>query len=224
MEGESFQSKLDSKPSSPLMVPGTNNSFHTLQAKQKNTTNSSSPRRLVQDVMEKTQYSQERQATFSFGQTLPSFLLFSSPKKDIWGYRRSYRLKIYSTSEQRLTPETQEDLAFSWARYSLAVSKYSDSEQYSTSIYNQNHPWDPPVVFEDFLQDSENIEDQDLVAWVTVGFSHGPHSEAAPYMASSRNFVGFLLLPFNFFYITEKHPGTSPTDVSDTGSLGAGSA
>ena len=63
MEGESFQSKLDSKPSSPLMVPGTNNSFHTLQAKQKNITNSSSPRRLVQDVMEKTQYSQERQAT-----------------------------------------------------------------------------------------------------------------------------------------------------------------
>jgi diamine oxidase len=65
---------------------------------------------------------------------------------------------------------------------------------------------------------------QDLVAWVTVGFSHGPHSEAAPYMASSRNFVGFLLLPFNFFYITEKHPATSATDISDTGSLGAGSA
>ncbi|XP_021047125.1 amiloride-sensitive amine oxidase [copper-containing]-like [Mus pahari] len=207
-----------------LDVAGTNNSFHTLQAKQKNTTNSSSPRRLVQDMMEKTQYSQERQATFSFGQTLPSFLLFSSPKKDIWGYRRSYRLKIYSTSEQRLTPETQEDVAFSWARYALAVSRHSDSEQYSTSIYNQNHPWDPPVVFENFLQDNENIEDQDLVAWVTVGFSHGPHSEVAPYMASSRNLVGFLLLPFNFFYITEKHPGTGATDVSDTGSLGAGSA
>lgn len=116
MEGESFQFKLDCKHSSPLMVPGTNNSFHTLQAQQKNTTNSSGPKRPVQDIMEETQYSQERQATFSFGQTLPSFLLFSSPKKDVWGYRRSYRLKIYSTSEQRLTPETQEDLAFSWAR------------------------------------------------------------------------------------------------------------
>ncbi|XP_031237668.1 amiloride-sensitive amine oxidase [copper-containing]-like [Mastomys coucha] len=207
-----------------LDVAGTNNSFHTLQAQQKNTTNSSGPKRLVQDIIEETQYSQERQATFSFGQTLPSFLLFSSPKKDVWGYRRSYRLKIYSTSEQRLTPETQEDLAFSWARYSLAVSRYSDSERHSTSIYNQNHPWDPPVVFEDFLQDNENIEDQDLVAWVTVGFSHGPHSEAVPYMASSRNYVGFLLLPFNFFYITEKHLGPSTTDVADPGSLGAGSA
>ncbi|EDL88221.1 rCG52358 [Rattus norvegicus] len=207
-----------------LDVAGINNSFHTLQTRQKNTTNSSSPRRLVQDIMEKTQYSQERQATFSFGHTLPSFLLFSSPKKDIWGYRRSYRLKIYSTSEQSLTPETQEDLAFSWARYSLAVSKYSDSERYSTSIYNQNHPWDPPVVFEDFLQNNENIDDQDLVAWVTVGFSHGPHSEAVPYMASSRNFVGFLLLPFNFFYITEKNLSTSAADVADTGFLEAGSA
>lgn len=98
------------------MVSGTNNSFHTVQTRQKNTTNSSSPRRLVQNIMEKTQYSQERQATFPFGRTLPSFLLFSSPKKDIWGNRRSYCLKIYSTSEERLTPETQEDLAFSWAR------------------------------------------------------------------------------------------------------------
>lgn len=98
------------------MISGPNNSFHTLQSRQKNTTSSSSPRHLVQDIMEKTQYSQEHQATFPFGQTLPSFLLFSSPKKDIWGYRRSYRLKIYSTSEQKLTPETQEDLAFSWAR------------------------------------------------------------------------------------------------------------
>ncbi|EGV91792.1 amiloride-sensitive amine oxidase [copper-containing] [Cricetulus griseus] len=186
-----------------LDVAGTNNSFHTLHTRQKNTTNPGSLRpHLVQDTMEKTQYSQERQATFPFGQTLPPFLLFSSPQTDIWGHRRSYRLQIYSTSKQKLTPASQEDLAFSWARYSLAVTKYWESERCSTSIYNQNHPWDPPVVFEEFLQNDESIEDQDLVAWVTVGFSHGPHSEIVPSVASARNFVGFLLRPFNFFYIT----------------------
>lgn len=62
------------------------------------------------------QYSQERQATFPFGQTLPPFLLFSSPKKDVLGRRRGYRLQIYSTSQQKLSPESQEDLAFTWAR------------------------------------------------------------------------------------------------------------
>lgn len=116
-EEGSFQSKLGSQPPSPLTVPGTNNSFHTQQTGRENTTNPSSPRHhLAQGTMEKTQYSQERQATFPFGQTLPLFLLFSSPKKDIWGRRRSYRLQIYSTSKQRLTAESQEDLAFSWAR------------------------------------------------------------------------------------------------------------
>ncbi|XP_059112615.1 amiloride-sensitive amine oxidase [copper-containing]-like [Peromyscus eremicus] len=207
-----------------LDVAGTNNSFHTLQTRQ-NTTNPGSLRHhLVQDTMEKTRYSQERQATFPFGQTLPPFLLFSSPQRDIWGHRRSYRLHIYSTSRQKLTPESQEDLAFTWARYSLAVTKYWESEQCSTSIYNQNHPWDPPVVFEDFLQNNESIEDQDLVAWVTVGFSHGPHSETVPSMTSAKNFVGFSLQPFNFFYIIERRLGTTATDLSNTKSLGTGSA
>ncbi|XP_055467785.1 amiloride-sensitive amine oxidase [copper-containing]-like [Psammomys obesus] len=197
-----------------LDVAGTNNSFHTQQTRQENTTNPGSPRHHpAQGTMEKTQYSQERQATFPFGQTLPPFLFFSSPKKDIWGRRRSYRLQIYSTSKQRLTAESQEDLAFSWARYSLAVSKYWESERCSTGIFNQNHPWDPIVVFEDFLQDNENIEDQDLVAWVTVGFSHGLHAEAVPKMASLSNFVGFLLMPSNFFYINEKHLDPSGTDI-----------
>ncbi|XP_051008367.1 amiloride-sensitive amine oxidase [copper-containing]-like isoform X2 [Acomys russatus] len=220
-----------------LDVAGTDNSFHTLQARQNTTTKPSRPRH-HQATMEKIRYSQESQATFPFGQTLPPFLLFSSPKTDIWGHRRSYHLKIDSTSKQRLTPESQEDLAFSWARgnlsaqshllllthrYSLAVSKYRESERCSTSIYNQNHPWDPAVVFQDFLQDNENIEDQDLVAWVTVGFSHGPHLEAVPNMASLRDFVGFRLMPNNFFF-TEKHRGPRATDIPNTESLGTGSA
>ncbi|ELK32224.1 Amiloride-sensitive amine oxidase [copper-containing] [Myotis davidii] len=40
---------------------------------------------------------------------------------------------------------------------------------------------------------------QDLVAWVTVGFLHIPHSEDIPNTATPGNSVGFLLRPFNFF-------------------------
>ncbi|XP_015417769.1 PREDICTED: amiloride-sensitive amine oxidase [copper-containing] [Myotis davidii] len=39
----------------------------------------------------------------------------------------------------------------------------------------------------------------DLVAWVTVGFLHIPHSEDIPNTATPGNSVGFLLRPFNFF-------------------------
>ena len=40
---------------------------------------------------------------------------------------------------------------------------------------------------------------QDLVAWITVGFLHIPHSEDIPNTATPGNSVGFLLRPFNFF-------------------------
>lgn len=40
---------------------------------------------------------------------------------------------------------------------------------------------------------------QDLVAWVTVGFLHIPHSEDIPNTATPGTAVGFLLRPFNFF-------------------------
>nr|BAG59239.1 unnamed protein product [Homo sapiens] len=86
-----------------------------------------------------------------------------------------------------------------WARYPLAVTKYRESELCSSSIYHQNDPWDPPVVFEQFLHNNENIENEDLVAWVTVGFLHIPHSEDIPNTATPGNSVGFLLRPFNFF-------------------------
>ncbi|NWH42307.1 AOC1 oxidase, partial [Chloropsis hardwickii] len=93
----------------------------------------------------------------------------------------------------RLTP------ALSCPRYHLAVTRRHENEPSSSSIYTQNDPWDPPVTFESFIRDNETIEDQDLVAWVTVGFLHVPHAEDIPNTATPGNAVGFFLRPFNFF-------------------------
>ncbi|NXB84854.1 AOC1 oxidase, partial [Vidua chalybeata] len=84
-------------------------------------------------------------------------------------------------------------------RYHLAVTRRHENEPSSSSIYTQNNPWDPPVTFESFIRDNETIEDQDLVAWVTVGFLHVPHAEDIPNTATPGNAVGFFLRPFNFF-------------------------
>lgn len=43
------------------------------------------------------------------------------------------------------------------------MTKYRESERYSSSLYNQNDPWDPPVVFEEFLRNNENIENEVLI-------------------------------------------------------------
>ncbi|XP_003410055.1 diamine oxidase [copper-containing]-like [Loxodonta africana] len=183
-----------------LDVAGTKNSFQTLGMKLQNITNPWSPGHyLVQPTLEQTHLHCERQAAFRFGRALPKYLLFTSPKKNPWGHKRSYRVQINSMASQVLLPGCQEERALTWARYPLAVTKYRESELHSSSIYNQNDPWDPPVVFEEFLQDNEDIENEDLVAWVTVGFLHIPHSEDIPNTATPGNSVGFLLRPFNFF-------------------------
>uniref|UniRef100_G1QUW2 Amine oxidase n=1 Tax=Nomascus leucogenys TaxID=61853 RepID=G1QUW2_NOMLE len=199
-----------------LDVAGTKNSFQTLQMKLENITNPWSPRhRVVQPTLEQTQYSRERQAAFRFKRKLPRYLLFTSPQENPWGHKRSYRLQIHSMADQVLPPAGR-GAAITWAeggqpralsqaapplpgRYPLAVTKYRESELCSSSIYHQNDPWDPPVVFEKFLHNNENIENEDLVAWVTVGFLHIPHSEDIPNTATPGNSVGFLLRPFNFF-------------------------
>uniref|UniRef100_H0WX44 Amine oxidase n=2 Tax=Otolemur garnettii TaxID=30611 RepID=H0WX44_OTOGA len=183
-----------------LDVAGTKNSFQTLQMKLENITNPWSPtHRLVQPTLQQIQYHRERQAAFRFGRTLPRYLLFTSPKENPWGHQRSYRLQIHSMADQVLPPGWQEEQTVTWARYPLAVTRYRESERCSSSIYNQNDPWAPPVVFEEFLHNNENIENEDLVAWVTVGFLHIPHSEDIPNTSTPGNSVGFLLRPFNFF-------------------------
>ncbi|NXI92814.1 AOC1 oxidase, partial [Psophia crepitans] len=84
-------------------------------------------------------------------------------------------------------------------RYHLAVTRHHENEPSSSSIYAQNDPWEPLVSFEGFIRNNETIEDQDLVAWVTVGFLHVPHAEDIPNTATPGNAVGFFLRPFNFF-------------------------
>ncbi|XP_040858356.1 amiloride-sensitive amine oxidase [copper-containing] [Ochotona curzoniae] len=183
-----------------LDVAGTKNSFQTLHMELENITVPWSPQHhLVQPTLKEKQYFREHQAAFRFGQTLPKYLLFSSPKENRWGHKRSYRLQIHSMADQVLPPGWQEEQAVTWARYPLAVTKYRESEHCSSSIYNQNDPWDPPVVFEEFLRNNEDINHEDLVAWVTVGFLHIPHSEDIPNTSTPGNSVGFLLRPFNFF-------------------------
>uniref|UniRef100_A0A5F8GFX5 Amine oxidase n=1 Tax=Monodelphis domestica TaxID=13616 RepID=A0A5F8GFX5_MONDO len=144
-----------------LDVAGTNNGFETMGTKLENITNPwNSHYHVVQPVLERNPRHRERHAAFRFGRKLPKFLLFTSPKKNLWGHPRSYRIQLHSMADQVLPPGWQEERTVTWARYPLAVTKYRESELVSSSIYNQNDPWDPPVVFEEFLRNNENIENE----------------------------------------------------------------
>ncbi|XP_063780739.1 amiloride-sensitive amine oxidase [copper-containing]-like [Pseudophryne corroboree] len=184
-----------------LDVAGTENSFETITLKYENISNPWSPGHfIVQSRMERTTRKSEMQACFRFGSPLPRYLMFRNPnKKNKWGHDRSYRIQYNSHAHSVLPRGWNEEKGISWSRYSLAVTRHRDSEMTSSSPYNQNDPWEPAVKFEKFIRNNEEIVNQDLVAWVTVGFLHIPHAEDIPNTSTPGNAVGFYLRPFNFF-------------------------
>ncbi|XP_073418720.1 amine oxidase [copper-containing] 3 [Dendrobates tinctorius] len=140
----------------------------------------------------------ENEAAFELHAKTPRYIHFSSNLTNKWGHPRSYRVQVVSFAGDFLPEDSPVEKAMGWARYKLAVTKHKEAEAESSSIYNQNNPWSPSVTFSKFIN-NENIKHQDLVAWVTVGFLHIPHSEDLPNTATPGNAVGFLLRPFNYF-------------------------
>ncbi|XP_077365061.1 diamine oxidase [copper-containing] isoform X2 [Festucalex cinctus] len=184
-----------------LDIAGRENSFKTLDLKYVNFTNPWSPKNfIVQSKLNWTEHKTERSAAFRYGKKFPRYVHFYNPnEKNKWGHQKSYRIQLNSHGDSVLPRGWREENGISWSRYPLAVTRHKDSEATSSSIYNQNDPWQPVVSFEDYIRNNENIVNQDLVAWVTVGFLHVPHAEDIPNTGTPGNAVGFFLRPFNFF-------------------------
>ncbi|KAJ6666652.1 hypothetical protein lerEdw1_020376 [Lerista edwardsae] len=184
-----------------LDIAGAGNSFETMDVALENISLPwTADQWLVQPRLERKSYLQERQATFPMGRPLPRYFLFNSPsQKNRWGHQRSYRIQLNSHADRVLPRNWKEEKGITWSRYHLAVTQHHENEDTSSSLYTQNNPWEPTVNFENFVRNNENLENQDLVAWVTVGFLHIPHSEDIPNTSTPGNVVGFYLRPFNFF-------------------------
>uniref|UniRef100_A0A8D0GH58 Amine oxidase n=1 Tax=Sphenodon punctatus TaxID=8508 RepID=A0A8D0GH58_SPHPU len=149
--------------------------------------------RLVKKVLDT-----EDKAAFRLHSDMPRYIYFAADSKNKWGHERGYRIQQVSFSGDHLPEESSMERAISWGRYKLAVTKRKEEEPASTSIYNQNDPWKPSVAFANFI-DNETITNEDLVAWITVGFLHIPHAEDIPNTVTLGNAVGFLLRPYNYF-------------------------
>ena len=55
------------------------------------------------------------------------------------------------------------------------------------------------IDFRKYLMDNDSIVNEDLVAWVTIGAMHIPHSEDLPNTATAANSAHFFIRPFNYF-------------------------
>ncbi|XP_009871858.1 PREDICTED: membrane primary amine oxidase-like, partial [Apaloderma vittatum] len=140
----------------------------------------------------------EDQAAFRLQSKMPRYIYFAANSKNKWGHQRGYRIQITSFAGDHVPEASSMERGISWPRYQLAVTRRKEEEPASTSIYNQNDPWTPTVAFADFIN-NETITNEDLVAWITTGFLHIPHSEDIPNTVTVGNAVGFLLRPYNYY-------------------------
>ncbi|NXO65423.1 AOC3 oxidase, partial [Phainopepla nitens] len=165
----------------------------------------------------------EDEAAFPLNAPMPRYLSFVSPNANKWEHPRSYRLQVISFAGKHLPTSSSMERSVSWGRYQLAVTRRKEEEPSSTSIYNQNDPWTPTVAFADFIN-NETITNEDLVAWITVGFLHVPHAEDIPNTVTVGNGVGFFLRPYNYF---NEDPSVDSSDSvyfsseEDVGACGA---
>ncbi|XP_053707794.1 primary amine oxidase, liver isozyme-like [Synchiropus splendidus] len=183
-----------------LDILGVKNVFQTKDMKFVNTSLPWMPEHhaMVPQLVEQ-QLKTEQEAALRFDTKTPRYLHIASNKTNRWGHNRSYRLQVFSMTGDPLPESEAEERAMSWARYKVAITKHKDEERTSSSVYNLNNIWSPPVDFSSFIQDDDNIVDEDLVAWVTTGFLHIPHAEDIPNTVTVGNGGSVLLRPHNYF-------------------------
>jgi len=145
--------------------------------------------------------------------------------QNAWGINKSLRVSATSMLKN-IVVEAGDPITsatVSWSRYQFAVTKYHDNEPFSASPYSQATPLQESLQFDDFF-DGEDINQTDIVAWVSIGMMHLPISEDIPTQALIGNTASIWIRPNNMF---DEDPSmslkgtfiTTPTGVQYDGRL-----
>ena len=195
-----------------LDVVGTKNSYQTLDVQTKNV---SVPWNdvgyLIKKQVVRNTKKTEKQALLNYNFDHPKYLVVHNENaKNKYGNPRGYRLQLDSMVKQKYPDDYFVTKAAAWSKYQLAVTKYKDGERYGSSIYNQ-HGMDPPALdFDEYVKDDDNIENQDLVAWVSLGCLHVPNTEDIPVTVTPGNRFSFFVRPYGYF---DEDPSMSSTNA-----------
>ncbi|XP_061171119.1 putative amine oxidase [copper-containing] [Saccostrea echinata] len=182
-------------------IGGTKNSYTTYDIREESVPNqfSKSPETWYQTRIVKVNYTTEREAAFRYNFSEPKYHVFYNEKnRDKFGNPRAYRLLLRGVAKSMFKEGEGNEPGASWMRYQLAVTKRKEKERYSSSKYATYDGEDSVVNFENFIGD-ESIVQEDLVAWVTLGVHHIPHTDEVPNQQTVGGDVSFFLLPFNYF-------------------------
>ncbi|XP_033750640.1 putative amine oxidase [copper-containing] [Pecten maximus] len=186
-----------------LDVMGTSNRFETLNIEPESVDNIWSKvegQKYHQTKFSHNLKSDELSAAYKYDFNSPKYLTFYNNRStNKYGIPRSYRMLPRGMIKSLVAEGYGNEPSMSWSRYQMAVTRRKDTEAFSSSQYAALDTAEPVVNFQDFLDDNESIVDEDLVAWLTLGMHHIPHTEDLPVTPTPGMDVGFLLLPFNYF-------------------------
>ncbi|CAL1528469.1 unnamed protein product [Lymnaea stagnalis] len=188
-------------------INGTSNRYETLdiqeetvQLRQVSISDSPTQTEYSQTKFSYTLKTSEKRATYQHDFEKPMYHIFhNEATANKYGEKKAYRIVNNGMAKQLLKLDVGDESTQPWARYQMAVTQHKDSEQTSSSPYSQWNGDKKIVDFQSFVDDDENIVDKDLVAWVTLGVHHIPHSEDLPVTTTSGKHQSFYLYPYNYF-------------------------
>lgn len=186
-----------------LDIGGTQNSYSTYNVEVDEVPNAfskaDSSSNWFQEKIVKVDYATEREAAYMFNFSNPKYHIFYNENNlDKYNNPKAYRLLSKGFVKKVLPEGVGNEPGSPWTRYQMAVTKRKEIEPHSSSKFATYDGENRTVNFEAFIGE-ENIKNEDLVAWVTLGVHHIPRTEDLPIMPTPGNDISFLLLPFNYF-------------------------
>merc|ERR1711907_301487 len=150
----------------------------------------------------------EKNARLNSNPAQPKAWLFGDmTQRNKYGNVKTYRLKLHDIVQGLLPADHHSMPANSMSKQNMAVTVHKDSEYHVTGDYDLNRfkvtLANGTVVdgsqnnVDKMVEDDQNIEQADLVAWVACTTWHYPNSENVPMTSGIRH--GFSLEPMNFF-------------------------
>ncbi|KAH9520283.1 hypothetical protein Btru_060424 [Bulinus truncatus] len=183
-------------------VKGTDNRFqtHNIGSEIKTNTWSHDPQNFhSQNFFVKEDKRTEKEALYNFDFNHPKNLLFYKNEPSSLGHAPAYRLIHKGMTKSIIEEGTGFEPSVSWGRHQMSVTKQKDDEMSSSSMFAMWDAKDPVVNFKKFWENNEDIIDQDLVAWITMGSYHIPQTENVPTTGTVGTGLSFFLVPFNYF-------------------------
>jgi len=191
-------------------IQGTSNRYETLDIVPDTTRLEMNDLEYHQTKFNRNLKSTEKQSIFDYDFTKPKYHIFhNNAVKSKHNAMKGFRLELSGMSKQLYPADHGNEATVSWARHQLVVTRHRDDEVVSSSPYAMYDSKRPVTDFSSFYNDDENIEDEDLVAWATLGMHHIPHTEDLPVTPTPGNHLTFFLLPYNYF---DKCPSMTSTD------------